>query len=133
MGGSVMRSQFAEDSEVVPFARTRDGAAPDAGAQLDQAGQAILQLVGRAAGIADGNRRQALEVTQKLSDQLRAAEDRVAELETELTASRERADRAEQWLHRIYGEIEESFLQQGDSRRQANGAPQRAQNQRRSR
>jgi hypothetical protein len=133
MEGSAMHGQFAEDSEVVPFARTRSGAAPDAGAQLDQAGQAILQLVGRAAGIADGNRRQALEVAQKISDQLRAAEDRVAELETELTASQERADRAEQWLNRIYGEIEESFLQQGDSRRQASGSPQRSQNTRRAR
>jgi hypothetical protein len=72
-------------------------------------------------------------VTQKLSDQLRAAEAQVAELEAELSASRERADRAEQWLHRIYGEIEESFLQQAGSRRQASGAPQRSQNPRRSR
>jgi hypothetical protein len=72
-------------------------------------------------------------VTQKLSDQLRAAEAQVAELEAELSASRERADRAEQWLHRIYGEIEESFLQQGGARRQASGAPQRSQNPRRSR
>jgi hypothetical protein len=70
---------------------------------------------------------------QKLSDQLGAAEAQVAELEAELSASRERAERAEQWLNRIYGEIEERFLQQGDSRRPVNGSPQRSQNQRRSR
>ena len=128
-----MHGQFPEDPEVIPFARSRDGAAPAASDQLDKAGQTILQLVAQAAGIADENNRHALGMAQKLSDQLRAAEAHVAELEAELTASRERADRAEQWLHRIYGEIEESFLQQAGSRRQGNGAPQRSQNPRRSR
>jgi hypothetical protein len=128
-----MHGQFAEDPEVIPFARARNGA-PRADDQLDKAGQTILQLVAQAAGIADDNSRQALGMAQKLSDQLRAAEDRVAELETELTASRERADRAEQWFHRIYGEIEDRFLhQQGDSRRPMSGSPQRSQNQKRSR
>src|ERR1700727_267991 len=118
-----MHGQFAEDPEVIPFARARNGAAPGADDQLDKAGQTILQLVAQAAGIADDNSRQALGMAQKLSDQLRAAEDRVAELETELTASRERADRAEQWFHRIYGEIEDRFLhQQGDSRRPMSGS-----------
>jgi hypothetical protein len=133
MEGSVMQGQFAEDSDVVPFARARNGAAPGADDQLDKAGQTILQLVAQAAGIADENSRHALGMAQKLSNQLRAAEAQVAELEAELNASRERADRAEQWLYRIYGEIEERFLQQGDSRRPMSGSPQRAQNQRRSR
>jgi hypothetical protein len=127
-----MPAQFAENLDVVPFARSRNGA-PNAGDPLDKTGQTILQLVAQAAGIADQNSRRALDVTQKLSDQLQAAEDRVAVLETELNASRERADRAEQWLHRIYGEIEECFVQQGDSRRPTSGAPQRSQNPRRSR
>jgi hypothetical protein len=72
-------------------------------------------------------------MAQKLSDQLRAAEDRVAELGAELTAYQERADRAEQWLHRVYTEIEDRFLQQNDGRRPMSGAPQRPQNARRSR
>src|ERR1700683_4638719 len=88
-------------------------APPGADDQLDKPAQTILQLVAQAAGMADENSRHALGMAQKLSDQLREAEDRVAELVTELTASRERADRAEQWLHRIYGEIEDRFLQQG--------------------
>jgi hypothetical protein len=128
-----MHGQFPEDPEVIPFARSRDGAAPAASDQLDKAGQTILQLVAQAAGIADDNSRQALGMAQKLSDELRAAEDRVAELESALAAYQERAERAEQWLHRIYGEIEDRFLQQGDSRRPVNGSPQRSQNQRRSR
>jgi outer membrane PBP1 activator LpoA protein len=84
------------------------GTAPNTD-QLDKAGQTILQLVSRAAGIADENGRHALDMAQQLSDQLRAAEDRVAELEAEIAASRERCDRAEQWLHRIYSEIESAF------------------------
>ena len=68
-----------------------------------------------------------LETAQKLSYQLRAAEDRIAELEAEVTAYQERADRAEQWLHRVYTEIEDRFLQQNDGRRGMNGAPQQSQ------
>src|ERR1700727_3069731 len=133
MEGSVMQGQFAEDSDVVPFARARNGAAPGADDQLDKAGQTILQLVAQAAGIADENSRHALGMAQEISNQLRASEAQVAELEAELNASRERADRAEQWLHRIYGEIEERFLQQSDSRRPMSGSPHSAQKQRRSR
>src|ERR1700728_3655707 len=128
MEGCAMHGQFPEDPDVIPFARARNGAAPGADDQLDKAGQTILQLVAQAAGVADENSRQALGMAQKLSDQLRAAEDRVAELESELAASQERAERAEQWLHRIYGEIEDRFIQQSDSRRTVNGAPQRSQN-----
>jgi hypothetical protein len=43
----------------------------------------------------------------------------------------ERADRAEQWLHRVYTEIEDRFLQQSDSGRAMTGAPQRPQSARR--
>jgi hypothetical protein len=107
-----MHGQFAEDSDVVPFTRARNSAAAGTDDQLDKAGQTILQLVAQAAGIADENSRHALGTAQKLSDQLRAAEAHVAALEADLNASRERAERAEQWLHRIYGEIEERFLQQ---------------------
>src|SRR3984957_4445140 len=117
MEGSVMQGQFAEDSDVVPFARARNGAAPGADDQLDKAGQTILQLVAQAAGIADENSRHALGMAQKLSDQLRAAEAQVAELEAELSASRERADRAEQWLHRIYGLSSTKRLSASDERR----------------
>jgi hypothetical protein len=101
-------------------------------APINKAGQTILQMLHRAAGVAEENSRHALEMAQKLSHQLRAAEDRIAELEAEVTAYQEKAERAEQWLHRVYTEIEERFLQQSDSRRAMNGALQR-QNQRRSR
>jgi hypothetical protein len=79
-------------------------------------------LIHRAAGFAEENSRHALEMAQKFSHQLRAAEDRIAELEAEIDTYREKADRAEQWLHRVYTEIEDRFLRQSDGRQ---GVPQR--------
>ncbi len=97
-----------DESEVVQFAR---GASKPSNDQLDSAGQTILQLIQRAAGVAEQNSLQALEMAQKLSNQLQTAEARVAELEAEVDSYREKAERAEQWLHRIYSEIEGQFLQ----------------------
>ena len=48
-------------------------------------------------------------MAQKLSHQLRAAENRIAELEAEVGIYQDKADRAEQWLHKVYTEIEERF------------------------
>jgi hypothetical protein len=118
--------------EVVQFARSAQGERHDH-TKLDKAGETILQLLNKAADVADGNSRRAMDIAQKFSDQLRAAEDRVAELEAEVAAYQERAERAEQWLHRVYTEIEDRFLQQNDGRRSMSGAPQRPQNARRSR
>ena len=121
-----------QESDVIPFARAAKSSTPSEADQLDKAGQTILQLLHRAAGVAEDNSRHALETAQKLSHQLRAAEDRIAELEAEVAAYQERADRAEQWLHRVYTEIEDRFLQQSDSRRAMTGAPRRPQNASRS-
>jgi hypothetical protein len=96
-------------------AQTTGGGASNGADQLDKAGQTILQLLHRAAGVAEENSQRALDVAQKLSHQLHAAKDRIAELEAELTARQERADRAEQWLHRVYTEIEDRFLRQDDT------------------
>jgi hypothetical protein len=71
------------------------------------------------------NCRHALDTAQKLSHQLRAAEDRVAELEAEVQLYRDKADRAEQWLHKVYTEIEDRFLPQENGRRSFTGTPQR--------
>ena len=109
--------------EVIPFARSAEGQRDD-NSQIDQAGQTILQLLGKAADVAEQNSRHAIDTAQRLSHQLRAAEDRIAELEAEVSAYQERAERAEQWLHRVYTEIEDRFLRQGADQR---GAPQRSQ------
>ena len=115
-----MHGQIGSDdseSEVIPFARAESTSTSDGADQLDKAGETILQMLHRAAGVAEENSRHALETAQKLSHQLRAAENRVAELEEEVAAYQERAECAEQWLHRVYTEIEDRFLRQDDGRR----------------
>ena len=80
--------------------------------QLDLAGQAILSLLEKAADAAEDNNRRAVETAQKLSTQLRAAKARIAELEAENQLYRERSERAEDWLRRIYSEIQERFIRE---------------------
>ena len=121
--GSQARSEYDPES-VIQFASAAKKAAPDRADQLDTAGQTILGLLHKAAGVAEANSQHALEMAQKLSHQLREAEDRIAELEAEVGVYQERADRAEQWLHKVYTEIEDRFLRQDDGRR---GVPQRSQ------
>ena len=49
--------------EVVPFARPYAN-----NGQVDQAGQTILELLGKAAAVSEQNSRQALETAQRLAD-----------------------------------------------------------------
>ena len=99
------------DNSVIPFAPTDKG-----NGQLDKAGHSILNLLQKAAGEAEKIRQQAQDMAQKLSHQLRAAEQHIADLEAEVERHRDRAERGEQWLHKVYTEIEERFLQQGSGR-----------------
>jgi outer membrane PBP1 activator LpoA protein len=115
-----------ESESVIPFTpAAKDAALPDSADQLDKAGQTILRLLHKAAGVAEANSHHALEMAQKLSHQLRAAQDRIAELEAEVGIYRDKADRAEQWLHKVYTEIEDRFLRQDNGRGAMTGAPQR--------
>jgi hypothetical protein len=84
---------------------------------LDAAGQAILKLLHKAAGVAEANSRYAPETGQKLSWQLREAENRITELEAENQIYREKAEHAEQWLHKISTEIKERLIRQPEEER----------------
>jgi hypothetical protein len=64
------------EETVVPFG---PAATPRNTDQLDGAGQTILQLLNKAAGIAEENSRYTTEMAQRLSGKLRAAEGRIAE------------------------------------------------------
>src|SRR6202035_5679734 len=119
--GSQARGEYDSES-VVQFAPAAATNAASGADQLDKAGQTILRLLHKAAGVAEANSQHALEMAQKLSHQLRAAEDRIAELEAEVGIYQDKADRAEQWLHKVYTEIEDRFLRQDDGRRRV---PQR--------
>ena len=115
---------MGQTKSVIPFTPAARSAAAEGVDQVDKAGQTILGLLHKAAGVAEANSQHALDMAQKISYQLRAAEDRIAELEAEVGMYQEKADRAEQWLHRVYTEIEDRFLRQDDDRR---GTPQRRQ------
>jgi hypothetical protein len=54
--------------------------------QLDSAGQTILQLLNKAANVAEQNSKHAIDMAQKLAHELRAAQQRISEL----TGSEER-------------------------------------------
>ena len=105
---------------VIPFAPASTPAHAD---QLDRAGQTVLKLLNKAAGVAEENSRHAIELAQEISHKLHAAEGRIAELEGQAAAYQEQAERAEQWLHRVYTEIEDRFLRQEPNARR--GVPQR--------
>jgi uncharacterized protein YlxW (UPF0749 family) len=52
----------------------------------------------------------------KLSHQLHAAQDRIAELEAEVRLYREKAERAEEWLSRISTEIEDRLINEPEEK-----------------
>jgi hypothetical protein len=110
------RKSIDTSDTVVPFVPLARKAAPDDGDRLDSAGRTILGLLQRAAGMADENRQHALGVAHKLSLQLRAAEDRIKDLEAGVRHYRDRTDRAEKWLHQILVKIEQRFFSPGDAR-----------------
>ena len=81
------------------------------GDPVDRSGQAIVALLQEAAESATVNCDRAMDMAHKLSIQLRAAEERVRELELEMRHYQDRAQRAEKWLVRIYNDIEERFFE----------------------
>jgi predicted nucleic acid-binding Zn-ribbon protein len=87
------------------------------GDPVEAAGLSILRLLQRAADTADQNRRQVLDTAQRLSQELRAAQDRIAQLEGDVAAYRNRAERAELWLDKIRTELEQQFPRDGRMRR----------------
>src|SRR5262245_40450613 len=101
----VSSAQYESES-VIQFAPTAKAAATNKGDELDSAGRSILGLLHKAAGVAEANSQHALDLAQKLSQELRAAEDRIAQLESDVRYYQERTDRAEQWLHKSFTEVE---------------------------
>jgi len=85
---------------------------------LDGTGQNVVGLIQRAAITAQGNSQHVLDICHKLQLQLRGAEDRIRELEENILLYKERANRAEKWLHKISLEIEQRFFASNDGRSQ---------------
>ena len=117
-------ADYSQSESESTVSRDEDMAASNDASQLDSAGQAILKLLHKAAGAAETNSRRALETAQNLSSQLRAAEDRIAQLEAEVQHYREKSDRAKAWLRKISTEIEDRLTNQSmERRREVFGRP----------
>jgi hypothetical protein len=78
----------------------------------DRTGQAIVSLLQEAAEAANTNCDRTMGLAHKLSTQLRAAEERIPQLELEMRHHRDRAQRAEQWMARIYNDIKQKFFEE---------------------
>ena len=81
-----------------------------AGNPADEAGQAVIAQIRKAAELANENCDRAMALAHKLAMQLRAAEDRITQLEAEVAVFRERTTRAEGWLQTIHSEIEQKLI-----------------------
>ena len=102
--------------------RGQDGSARNDGDELDNAGEAILQLLRKAADAAEANSRRASEAGQELSSQLEAAKGRIAELEAHIQFYQGKAEHAEKWLRKIAAEIEDRLIREPeDKRRKTSG------------
>jgi predicted polyphosphate/ATP-dependent NAD kinase len=77
----------------------------------DDAGRGIVALVQKAADLAREDCDRAMDLAHRLSSELRAAEERAREFEAEANYFRDRAARAEEWLVRIEGELQQTFFQ----------------------
>ena len=104
--------------ENIPFApKPKDGFAQKSkdsrsdGDTVERSGQAIVALLQQAAETANYNCDRAMDLAHKLSMELRAAEERVRQIELEMRHYQDRAQRAEQWLVRIYEDIEHKFFE----------------------
>jgi predicted nucleic acid-binding Zn-ribbon protein len=77
---------------------------------VEEAGEAIVAKIRKASELANENCDRAMKLAHKLAMELRAAEDRINQLEAEVQLFRDRAARAEHWLQTIYKEIEEKLI-----------------------
>ena len=68
---------------------------------LENAGRAAFDTIRRAAAAAEEKTQVAFGLAHRTTLQLRDAEERIAQLEAEVQHARARAQKAEQWLHKI--------------------------------
>jgi hypothetical protein len=83
---------------------------PKQGNSADEAGQAVIAQIRRAAELANENCDRAMALAHKLAMQLRAAEDQITQLEAEVALFQDRATRAEGWLQTIHNEIAQKLI-----------------------
>jgi predicted nucleic acid-binding Zn-ribbon protein len=77
---------------------------------IDQAGQALLAQIKEAANVSKESIERAMTMAHRLSLELRAAQERISQLEAAIEHLESRATRAEQWLGVIKNEIEVKLI-----------------------
>jgi hypothetical protein len=77
---------------------------------MDQSGNAIVAMLQKAAELSNDKWVRTRTIANELSRQLRVAEERINQLETELGHFQDRAVRAETWLQRLQKEIEQKLI-----------------------
>jgi chromosome segregation ATPase len=77
---------------------------------IDQAGQGLLALIKDAANVSKENIERAMTMAHRVSLELRAAEERISQLEADIERLESRATRAERWLEVIKNEIEVKLI-----------------------
>lgn len=103
-----MSENSADMSEIVKF--EPKGRSSTYNAPVEEAGHSIIAKIQKAAELANENCDRAMRLAHKLAMELRAAEDRINQLETAVELFRDRAVRAEHWLQTIHKEIEEKLI-----------------------
>jgi hypothetical protein len=88
----------------------KEKAPRNTGDELDQAGEATIALLQQAANLSNERCDRAMDLGHQLSLKLRAAEDRIRQLQAERDDFQNRAARAEEWLRRIYHEVKEKLI-----------------------
>jgi hypothetical protein len=76
----------------------------------DESGRAVVAMLQQAANLSNENCDRAMSLAHKLSIQLRAAEDRINQLQAEVEHFQDRAAHAENWLRVIEKEIEKKLI-----------------------
>jgi len=76
----------------------------------EQSGRAVVAMLQQAANLSNENCDRAMTLAHKLSIQLRAAEDRINQLQAEVAHFQHRAAHAENWLRVIEKEIEKKLI-----------------------
>ena len=111
-----MTDQVTDTPALIPYTSKEESAGSEADL-VDQAANAILGLVDRAADTAVADIQEAREFAAKLADELRAARDQVRvgqdqinNLEAKVRYYQDRVDRVEKWLHQISSKIEQRFF-----------------------
>jgi hypothetical protein len=105
-----MPAQTSETpASVVAFAPKKGS--PRSTMMADDAGQHVVALVQKASDMAKADCQRAMDLANRASSELRAAEERARAFEEEANYFRNRAARAEQWLALIESEVQQAFFQ----------------------